>query len=79
MKRYLLVFVMASLLLSSCGAAKPATESPVEITFTMWGAPEELAVWQAVVDDFHKASPTRPARTSPSRWMSRIGIRIGQS
>jgi len=44
MKKILFVFVVASLLLTACGGgAKPAAQQgPVEITFTMWGAPEEL-------------------------------------
>ena len=41
--------LIAALVLAACGGNKPAADGPVEITFTMWGAPEELAVWQAVV------------------------------
>jgi multiple sugar transport system substrate-binding protein len=69
MKKLLSVIVLASLMLAACGA-KPATEGPVEITFTMWGAPEELAVWQAVVDDFHKASPNITVKVDVSDWES---------
>ncbi len=51
MNKMLFLVVIASLLVTACGGAKPAA-GPVEITFMMWGAPEELAVWQKVVDDF---------------------------
>ncbi|MDH4136201.1 MAG: hypothetical protein OEW09_05720, partial [Anaerolineae bacterium] len=40
-------------------APKP-TEPPsqaVEITFMAWGAPEELAVWQQIADEFQAATP----------------------
>ena len=43
MKKFLFVLLMASLLLAACGN-KPAETGPVDITFTMWGAPEELTV-----------------------------------
>ena len=59
---------IASLLLAACGS-KPAAQGPVEITFTMWGAPEELAVWQAVVDDFHKANPNITVKVDVSDWI----------
>ncbi len=62
--------VIASLILAACGGSKPATSGPVEITFTMWGAPEELAVWQAVVDDFHAANPNITVKVDVSDWDS---------
>jgi multiple sugar transport system substrate-binding protein len=69
MKKLFFVLVMAALLLSACGS-QPAAQGPVEITFTMWGAPEELAVWQAVVDDFHKANPDITVKVDVSDWES---------
>ena len=36
----------------------------------MWGAPEELAVWQAVVDDFHKVNPNITVKVDVSDWDS---------
>jgi len=69
MKKLTFVLVIASLLLVACGG-KPAETGPVEITFTMWGAPEELAVWQAVVDDFHKANPNITVKVDVSDWDS---------
>ena len=70
MKKFLFVLLMASLLLAACGGAKPAETGPVDITFTMWGAPEELTVWQAVVDDFHKANPNINVKVDVSDWDS---------
>jgi multiple sugar transport system substrate-binding protein len=69
MKKLFFVLVMAALLLSACGS-QPAAQGPAEITFTMWGAPEELAVWQAVVDDFHKANPDITVKVDVSDWDS---------
>jgi multiple sugar transport system substrate-binding protein len=62
----------ASLLLAACGAgAKPAASiSPAEITFMMWGAPEEQTVWQAVVDDFQAANPNLKVKVEVSDWDS---------
>src|SRR5574342_702164 len=71
MKKLMFVLVIASLMLAACGGtAKPTEEGPVDITFTMWGAPEELAVWQAVVDDFHTANPNITVQVDVSDWDS---------
>ena len=70
MKKLMFVLVVVSLLLAGCGGSKPADKGPVDITFTMWGAPEELAVWQAVVDDFHKANPNITVKVDVSDWDS---------
>jgi len=72
MNKHLVFFVVVSLFLASCGGgAKPAAqEGVVEINFTMWGAPEELAVWQAIVDDFHKANPNIRVKVNVSDWDS---------
>lgn len=65
----LTVFAITSILLTACGGG-PSSQGPVEITFMMWGAPEELAVWQAVVDDFHKANPNITVKVDVSDWDS---------
>ena len=72
MKKLLFVLVVATLLLAACGGkpAEPPAGEPVEITFTMWGAPEELTVWQAVVDDFHAANPNITVNVDVSDWDS---------
>jgi multiple sugar transport system substrate-binding protein len=78
MKKLFAVLMIAGLLLSACSATpnqKPATGSEgaagsTEISFMMWGAPEELTVWQAVVDDFHKANPDITVNVDVSDWDS---------
>jgi multiple sugar transport system substrate-binding protein len=79
MKKIVFVVLIASLLLMGCAAATPpaptgggggSAGTPVEITFTMWGAPEELEVWQAVVDDFHTANPNITVKVDVSDWDS---------
>ena len=57
-----------SILIASCGGAPK--QGPEEITYMMWGAPEELAVWQAVVDDFEKANPDISVKVDVSDWDS---------
>src|SRR5574342_876319 len=69
MKKLMFVLVIASLVLAACASESPA-EGPVEITFTMWGAPEEQEVWQAVVDDFHTANPNITVQVDVSDWDS---------
>jgi multiple sugar transport system substrate-binding protein len=64
-----MLLLIASLLMPACGS-KPAAQGPVEITFMMWGAPEELAVWQEVVDDFHEANPHITVKVDVSDWDS---------
>src|SRR5512137_955764 len=83
MKKIVFVVLIASLLLMGCATSTPppstpapagggggAAGAPVEITFTMWGAPEELTVWQKVVDDFHKANPNITVKVDVSDWDS---------
>lgn len=69
MKRTLftIVFIVA-LLLSACG--KKASSGPVEITFMAWGAPEELAVWQKIADEFHAANTNITVKMDVSDWDS---------
>jgi multiple sugar transport system substrate-binding protein len=59
--------------------AAKATEAPkaaevpaeaVEITFMAWGAPEELAVWQQIADEFHAANPNITVKMDVSEWDS---------
>jgi multiple sugar transport system substrate-binding protein len=71
MKRALFVIVVASLLLAACAGGKPAAPlGPADVTFMMWGAPEEQTVWQAVVDDFHAAQPNVKVKVEVSDWDS---------
>ena len=47
--------------------SKPAS-APVEITFSMWGAPEELTVWKQIVTDFEAANPNIKVNVEVSDW-----------
>jgi multiple sugar transport system substrate-binding protein len=55
-------------------AATPAnsgsktSSTPVEITFSMWGAPEELTVWKQIVTDFEAANPNIKVNVEVSDW-----------
>ena len=79
MKKIFVVLVLASMFLSACAGAATGTPEAgttppageiTEISFMMWGAPEELAVWQAVVDDFHAANPDINVKVDVSDWDS---------
>jgi len=72
-KRFSLIpglLVIASMVLSACGGGGSSSEGPAEITFMMWGAPEELTVWQAVVDDFQRANSNITVKVDVSDWDS---------
>jgi multiple sugar transport system substrate-binding protein len=75
MKKLLFPFLLiAAMLLASCGGqATPAGEpaagaAPVELTFMMWGAPEELAVWNKIVEEFQTQSPNIKVNVEVSDW-----------
>ena len=51
-------------------APQPAKGEAVEITFMAWGAPEELAVWQKLADEFHTANPNITVKMDVSDWES---------
>ena len=42
----------------------------VDITFMAWGAPEELAVWQKIADEFHAVYPNITVKMDVSDWTS---------
>jgi multiple sugar transport system substrate-binding protein len=48
--------------------AAPATGAKAEITFSMWGEPEELAVWKQIVADFEAANPNITVNVEVSGW-----------
>jgi len=75
MKKLLFPFLLiAAMLLASCGgqgapAGEPAAgAAPVELTFMMWGAPEELAVWNKIVEEFQAQSPNIKVNVEVSDW-----------
>jgi len=51
-------------------AGQGATGEQVEITFMAWGAPEELAVWQKIVEEFQAANPGIKVNVEVSDWTS---------
>jgi multiple sugar transport system substrate-binding protein len=50
-------------------APEPTLE-PAEISFMMWGDPEELKVWQQIVDDFQAKNPNIKVNVDVSDWDS---------
>ena len=59
--------VFIALLLAAVGVTA-AQDAPKEITYMMWGAPEELAVWQTIVDEFQVANPGIKVNVDVSDW-----------
>lgn len=55
---------------SGAAASTSNTDAPVEITYMMWGTPEELAVWNAIVEAFHAANPNIRVKVEVSDWDS---------
>ncbi len=66
------ILLIAALVLSACGGqatqAPAAGGAPVELTFMMWGAPEELAVWNQIVQDFQAQKPNITVKVEVSDW-----------
>lgn len=46
----------------------PPAAGPVEITYMMWGSPEELAVWQKIVDEFQATTPNIKVKVDVADW-----------
>lgn len=67
--KLLSLLIVAGVVLSACGGAQPAA-GPVTITVSMWGAPEELAVWKLIVADFQTANPNISVNVEVSDWDS---------
>lgn len=55
---------------SSAPTSAPSTDAPVEISYMMWGSPEELEVWKAIVDEFQAAHPNIRVKVDVSDWDS---------
>jgi multiple sugar transport system substrate-binding protein len=45
-------------------------QDATEITYMMWGSPEELAVWQVIVDEFQAENPNITVNVQVSDWDS---------
>ena len=80
MRKSIMIFSLLLALvvvLSACQPPPQATQppaaqqtQPVEISFMAWGAPEELAVWQKIVDEFQAANPSIKVTVEVSDWTS---------
>jgi len=59
---------------STSPPAEPAeavpADAPVEISYMMWGDPQELKVWQQIVDEFQAANPNIKVNVEVSDWDS---------
>lgn len=63
------LIIIAVLLMSGC-AGKGGTSEKATITFSAWGAPEELTVWKQIVADFQTANPNITVNVEVSDWDS---------
>ncbi len=83
MKKVLaLLLTLLILLLAACAGGAPATPADAEsaegeaaagateVTYMLWGSPEELTVWQAIVDEFEAAHPDISVNVEVSDWDS---------
>jgi len=68
-RKYWMVGLLAILLFALTGITQ-AQDQPVDIKYMMWGSPEELAVWQTIVDEFQVAHPEIHVTVDVSDWDS---------
>ena len=69
LKRSVKGLLVGLMMLALIGGVVSAQES-TEITYMMWGSPEELAVWQTIVDEFEAANPGITVNVDVSDWTS---------
>lgn len=75
-KRIVLILLLAlTMLLSACSTpnatGQPSNEEDteqVELTFSVWGDPEELAILQEIANDFQEANPNITVTVTVSDW-----------
>jgi multiple sugar transport system substrate-binding protein len=63
----------ATAALATDATSTPAAQGsgkPAEITYMMWGSPEELEVWKAIVTDFEAVHPDIAVKVEVSDWDS---------
>jgi multiple sugar transport system substrate-binding protein len=70
MTRKTLVIALLMILLLALMGVTQAQDSPTEIKYMMWGSPEELAVWQAMVDEFQASHTDIKVNVDVSDWDS---------
>ncbi len=49
-------------------AEPPKSGAPVELTFSVWGDPQELTILQSLADDFSKENPNVKITVTVSDW-----------
>lgn len=64
------IVIIVALLMTGCGGK---TGGKAAITFSAWGAPEELAVWKQIVSEFEAANPNITVNVEVSDWDSYWG------
>jgi multiple sugar transport system substrate-binding protein len=67
-KIFALLITLAFVLSACSGKTGTTGGGPVAITFSAWGAPEELAVWKQIVADFETANPNVTVNVEVSDW-----------
>jgi len=70
MNRKAMISVVITILLLALTIGIQAQDQPTDITYMMWGSPEELAVWQAIVDEFQGEHPDIHVTVDVSDWES---------
>jgi multiple sugar transport system substrate-binding protein len=70
MNRKTLAAAVLTLLLLALVSVTQAQEPQTEIKYMMWGSPEELAVWQEMVNQFETAHPDIKVTVDVSDWES---------
>lgn len=70
MKRRTFSTILLTIFLLALTGVTQAQEQPIEITYMMWGSPEELAVWQTIVDEFQTSNPNVHVTVDVSDWES---------
>src|SRR5262245_2163726 len=70
MSRRIFSILLASILLLTLTGITQHKYQPVEIKYMMWGSPEELAVWQTIVDEFQASNPNIHVTVDVSDWES---------
>lgn len=82
MKKFSHLALLAALMLvAACSSGAPAAPvgqpaaaesaaGSTNLTYMLWGSPDELAVWQTIVDDFHKNNPDINVKVDVSDWDS---------
>ncbi|MEO8609337.1 MAG: sugar ABC transporter substrate-binding protein [Chloroflexota bacterium] len=67
-KRFLIALLLGLVVLLTSGVMQ--AQDTKTITYMMWGSPEELAVWQTIVDEFQKQNPGITVNVDVSDWES---------